>query len=430
MKVTNAVELEKALRAGETSIELTNSIGMPSSIHLQKGQKLVASGDNVLLSFINGGGISLAGDNEISGLAIQTNTKDRAIWIDAVEENLGTIRLNNLLVTGMVQLLMRAPSKTLEVAAENVDVIAADARSYSERPMKYGVNVYQGAFTVYNYNPEEGSHIQITAKNISVGRKLAPVFGSGIFLSGFNDESGLVEIAELTTGDVYSNGMIPTGQPNLITGGIFIVYGAYAKSIVSNGLVETYGTNDMVLDVWGKVDKWVTKEKVVSYGPSGIGFVNFGSVGFFQAEQAVETYGLGARGFNQYDGTITEAIFHDIVTEGDGSIGMQFSMPVGKIVLENGVTTKGSVGQTLVKGEIKTLHADAISVLKGGEIKELVVQGNLVTEGNDVVGYHVNGGQVHKLSLDGELITKGQESKAIVIENDGQTPTQALQQYL
>ena len=44
MKVTNAVELEKALRAGETSIELTNSIGMPSSIHLQKGQKLVASG--------------------------------------------------------------------------------------------------------------------------------------------------------------------------------------------------------------------------------------------------------------------------------------------------------------------------------------------------------------------------------------------------
>lgn len=142
MKVTNAVELEKALRAGETSIELTNSIGMPSSIHLQKGQKLVASGDNVLLSFINGGGISLAGDNEISGLAIQTNTKDRAIWIDAVEEDLGTIRLNNLLVTGMVQLLMRAPSKTLEVAAENVDVIAADARSYSERPMKYGVNVY------------------------------------------------------------------------------------------------------------------------------------------------------------------------------------------------------------------------------------------------------------------------------------------------
>lgn len=105
-------------------------------------------------------------------------------------------------------------------------------------------------------------------------------FGSGIFLSGFNDESGLVEIAELTTGDVYSNGMIPTGQPNLITGGIFIVYGAYVKSIVSNGLVETYGTNDMVLDVWGKVDKWVTKEKVVSYGPSGIGFVNFGSVGF------------------------------------------------------------------------------------------------------------------------------------------------------
>lgn len=109
---------------------------------------------------------------------------------------------------------------------------------------------------------------------------------------------------------------------------------------------------------------------------------------------------------------------------------MQFSMPVGKIVLENGVTTKGSVGQTLVKGEIKTLHADAISVLKAeksrnSSSKEIwSLRAMMLSATMSIIG------QVHKLSLDGELITKGQESKAIVIENDGQTPTQALQQYL
>ena len=184
--------------------------------------------------------------------------------------------------------------------------------------MKYGVNVYQGAFTIYNFNPEEGSEIKVYAENISLGSKDAPVIGSGIFISGFNDESGKVTVERLTTNDIYSNGMIPTGQPKLITGAIFIVYGVHAKEIISNGTVTTYGTNDMVLDVWGTVDSWIAKNKITSYGSSGIGFVNFGNVKNFKAEDSIETYGLGARGFNQYDGTINNAEFKNIKTVGDG----------------------------------------------------------------------------------------------------------------
>jgi hypothetical protein len=30
----------------------------------------------------------------------------------------------------------------------------------------------------------------------------------------------------------------------------------------------------MVLDTWGTVDQWIAHAPVVSYGPSGIGFVN------------------------------------------------------------------------------------------------------------------------------------------------------------
>lgn len=57
------------------------------------------------MSFINGGGIELTGDNEISNISIQTSPDKRAIYIDYNLEDLKEIALKNLTVTGMVQLL-------------------------------------------------------------------------------------------------------------------------------------------------------------------------------------------------------------------------------------------------------------------------------------------------------------------------------------
>ncbi|MFV8064795.1 hypothetical protein ACMZ5S_10180 [Streptococcus pluranimalium] len=429
--VSSAIELQEALIAKEPVIELTQSISLPTTIQLAKGQSLKASKKGtVFLSFVDGDGVGLSGDNALINLAIQTAPDKRAIYLNSTEVDLGTIHFDNLTVTGVVQALTRGNNKTLNLTIDGLDIVSADARHFTERPMKYGVVVHQGALTVYNFNPAEDSHITVTAENVSVGRPMAPVMGSGIFISGFSDETGRVTIEKLTTGDVYSNGMIPNGQPNLITGGIFIVYGAYAKEVISNGPVTTYGTNDMVLDVWGKVDNWIVKDKVTSYGTSGIGFVNFGSVGNFVAEQVVETFGNGARGFNQYDGTITEAHFNSIKTHGNGSIGMQFSKPVGKIIIDNNVSTTGSTGETLVKGVIKNLKADAISVLEGGEIEELLVNGNLQTKGDEVVSYHINGGTVKKFTLKGKLVASGQNAERVVIENGGQTATDSIKTYL
>jgi len=170
-----------------------------------------------------------------------------------------------------------------------------------------------------------------------------------VFVSGFSDNGGWVELEKLTTGAVYSNGMLPYGTADIITAGIFIVYGVRAKLVEHFGEIVTYGVNDMVLDTWGTVEDWLVHASVVSYGPSGIGFVNFGTVGNFVAEKEVVTHGLGARGFNQYDGTVRRIRFHSIETFGDGSIGVQVSKPVGTIVIDKGITTHGSVGNTLVK---------------------------------------------------------------------------------
>lgn len=79
MKVSNYSELMQAISSNEQTIELTASMSSPNGFSLNKGQKLVAAADNVFLSFINGDGIALAGDNEISGIGLQASPRNRAL---------------------------------------------------------------------------------------------------------------------------------------------------------------------------------------------------------------------------------------------------------------------------------------------------------------------------------------------------------------
>ncbi len=60
------------------------------------------------------------------------------------------------------------------------------------------------------------------------------------------------------------------------------------------------GTNAMVLDNWGDVDRWVAEAEITSHGLSGIGFVNFGTIHILRVERTIETFGRGARGFNAW----------------------------------------------------------------------------------------------------------------------------------
>ena len=362
--INSLADLMAALNSNlPQNLEIQTSILCPYSINLPVGFSITGvNKESCIISFNNGDGIGLTADNEVSNLTIQTNPNNRAIYTLSNHPDLGTLSLKNLTITGQVQILTRTGTNKTKLIADNIDIVACDSRRYSEQPQKYGVNVYQGAFTVYNFNSDTHSVINATLTNISLGRKGAPVIGSGLFICGFGDNSGWVIADTITTGDIYSNGMLPFGQPDMITAGVFIVYGVKVKSLTHKGSVTTYGVNDMVLDTWGYVEKWVAEKPITSYGPSGIGFVNFGTVDEFEAKDKVETFGSGARGFNQYDGTVKNAVFHSIITHGNGSIGMQFSKAVGSIEVKNGVVTNGSVGQSLVKGVIMTLPADAVSV--------------------------------------------------------------------
>lgn len=423
-RISSLAELMSALAEKEPhTLELQTSVACPWSITLPKGFALTGKDrESCILSFINGDGVGLTADNRIANLTVIATQAARAIYTQTVFADIGRITLEDLSVTGQVSIITRGGTDRLDLVVDRLHIAACDARRYSEQPQKYGVNVYQGALTVYNFSGDTKSTIRASLTNISIGARGAPVLGSGVFVSGFGDNGGWVQLEKLTTGAVYSCGMLPYGTADIITAGVFIVYGVQAKQVEHFGEVVTYGVNDMVLDTWGAVEEWIAHAPVISYGPSGIGFVNFGTVGNFVAEKEIVTHGLGARGFNQYDGTVKTISFKSIETFGDGSIGIQVSKPVGTITVNEGITTHGSVGNTLVKGVNMQLPAEAFSVKPGGSVEQLVVKGDLVTHGANVTTYAVEGGKVAAIDIKGKVIANGKNSNAVLVATKGSTP--------
>lgn len=422
--ITSIGDLMAAL-AGKAPqvLELQTSVACPYSITLPPGYSLVGKDkDRSVLVFCNGDGLALTADNQVSNLTVITSPAARAIYTHTGLADMGTISLSDLAVTGQVSIITRTGTERLQLLVKGLHIAACDSRHYSEQPQKYGVNVYQGALTVYNFSGDKQSRIQATLTCITIGAKNAPVLGSGVFVSGFGDQGGWVEVDQLTTGAVYSTGMLPYGTADIITAAVFVVYGATAKRVEHHGEIVTYGVNDMVLDTWGTVEQWTAHAPIISYGPSGIGFVNFGTVQDFVAKDKVVTYGLGARGFNQYDGKVDTIRFQSIETFGDGSIGIQISKPVGSITIEQGITTHGSIGNTLVKGVIMPLPAQALSVKSGGSVEKLLVGGDLLTEGAKVTTYAIEGGTVAAIDIQGQVLAQGEGSDAIVVASQGATP--------
>ncbi len=426
-KIKNFSELQQAINNDDNELFIQCSILCFHSIILPENATLKGEKQQMpMLSFSNGDGIGLSAGNSISNLSIQTATNQKAIYTTVAKEDLGNFIFENLVITGQFSFIARAGVMRASIKMNQIDIVAADAKNSIEQPQKYGVNALQGALTIYNFNNNSQSNINLSAENISIGRKNAPVTGSGIFIAGAGDKGGWITISKLHTGAVYSNGKIPFGVADIITAGVFIVNGAKAKEIIHDGEIVTYGVNDMVLDTWGEVESWICNAPIISYGPSGVGFVNFGVVKKFVANAPIETYGLGARGYNQYDGTVDSITFKSISTYGDGSVAIQISKVIGKLTVNGDVTTHGSVGNSLVKGVNVELPAVALSIKPGGEVQEIDIKGNIVTNGADVITYEVNTGIVKKITIGGKIITNGKNSKPISIENNGQTPTDNL----
>ena len=419
--VSTLNELMAALDAGERDIQVTTTVVSPHAISLPAGTRLSGGGHSVVLSFASGG-LCLGPDTTVEGLTVVAPAADRAIQLLAGYRDLGTIVLRDLIVSGQVAMIARLGTMSGRIEADNVHVATCDARAHNEQPQKYGVNVLQGAFTVYNFNSDPNSRLTATLTGISVGRPQAPVLGSGVFVSGFSDTGGRIDVDTLTCGSVHSTGVLTFGTADFITGGVFVLAGAHVAELECTAECETYGVNDMVLDNWGTVDSWICRGPIRSWGPSGIGFVNFGTVDTFVAQDVVETHGLGARGFNQYDGTVSDIRFRSITTFGDGSIGIQVSKPVGRIAIDTDLVTHGGQGPSLVKGVIMDLPAIGFSVKPGGSVEKLEVAGSIVTHGEQITAFSVEAGAVEEMNIGGSVRAEGANALSVEKLEGGRAP--------
>jgi hypothetical protein len=385
----------------KTVIIETNLSDVPS-IRLSPGTALRGSiGARTEVRFAKDvDGVCLSSNNAIANLDLRASDERCAIWNDESVSGLGVLELRNLKTTGRVRILARGNIRDGHIIVEDLDVVSADTRAEKERPHEYGVDVLQGAFTLWNMQSDNDVVITADLLGLSVGRLGAPVLGSGIFVSGASDVGGRLEVQHLWTGSVYSDGRIEPGTAALISGGVFVLYGARVDWVETSGPVTTYGPNDMALDNWGVVERWIIKDKITTLGPSGVGFVNFGYIGKLHSDAPIETFGQGARGFNVYTGTVRLADFDRIVTHADGAVGVQISQPVGTMIVRRGIETHGSIGDSLVKGVVMKLPATALSIKPGGSAESIRIQGGLRTHGQGVLPLEQRG-MIASLHIEG-----------------------------
>lgn len=377
------------------------------AVHLSPGQSLRGADEGSSITFADGAdGLRLSSDNRIHHIRLNASVEKCAIFNDTSVDSLGRIELRGVTTTGRVQILARGKVRGGHVDVNGLDIVAADARGEQDRPQGYGVYVLQGAFTLWNMQQDTGVTISADLVGLSAGRDGAPVRGSGIFVSGGGDKAGRLTVRRLETDAVYSDGGIAPGTPDQITGGVFTVHGAHVDVVRNRGPVVTYGVNDMVLDNWGVVDRWTAEAKVTSHGPSGIGFVNFGIVHELKVTAPIETFGQGARGFNVYTGTVNLAEFDRVTTHADGSVGIQISQPIGKLVVRRGIETFGGTGPSLVKGKVISLSAIGLSIKPGGSAREIEISGGVKTNGPGVSPIEQHGA-IESLRIVGGFVAAG-----------------------
>jgi hypothetical protein len=375
-----------------TSIEVEQDLNEVPTIRLASGQKLTGGEQSITLRFADGNdGIRLSTDNSVQDLHLVTRAEHLAVFNDTSVTTPGRIELHRIQTVGSVRLIAADNVRAGHVEARDVDIVAADARGYGHRPAGFGAEVIPGGFMVWNQQPDRSVTVTAELSGISAGREGAPVTGSGVFVAGAGNDGGRLLVSLLETGPVYSDGGIVAGNADRISGGVFTVSGAVVDFVHNLGPVTTYGSNDMVLDNWGEVDRWVAEAKVTSHGPSAIGFVNFGSINVLEVRAPIETFGEGSRGFNVYDGVVHSSEFERVVTHADGAVGVQISRPVRRISVKRGIETYGGVGRSLVKGALTQLPATGLSVKPGGSARVISISGGLNTHGKGIEPLELHG---------------------------------------
>ncbi|MFI1584527.1 DsbA family protein [Embleya sp. NPDC020630] len=417
-RVTTAAELVRAVRQGERAIEVHGVITAMPMLTLAPEVRLRGG----TLEFV-AKGLCLTRDNVLENVRIHTPEHEVAVLNDTSVTDFGTLALHGVHTRGQVLLLARDAVRTGHVVVNGLTVEAADLRGRTERPHGFGVEVLQGAFTLWNRQSDPGVEITAELLDIAAGSADSPIHGSGVFVGGHDGNSargtaGTTRVTILRTREIHTDGRIPVGTADLISGGVFLSFGAVVDRVLNTGPVTTHGANDMVLDNWGRARSWTATAPLTSYGPSGIGFVNFGDLDRLDIQAAITTHGTGARGFNFYDGSLRHASFDSLTTTGDGAIGIQVGRDLPHLDVRGDLTTSGGTGISLVRGVQTRMRATALGITRSGRIGRARIGGRITARGDDVVTVEIDG-ELGTLNAHGGIHAEGRGADAVHIRGEG-----------
>lgn len=206
--VTDAKELTSATNNKNLNdIIVSADIADLPSLRLIPGQTLRSSPDrHVVLSFPTEDGLEVTTDNSIIDLDIRVTPTHHAIWNDRTVNSLGTLVIQFVETIGSVQILASNKVRSGRVEVDGLDIRYADTRAERERPQAYGVSVLQGAFTLWNLQPDHDDVVSADLVNLSAGRLGTPVLGGGIFVAGEGNKGGRLRVERLQTKAVYGDG--------------------------------------------------------------------------------------------------------------------------------------------------------------------------------------------------------------------------------
>ena len=131
---------------------------------------------------------------------------------------------------------------------------------------------------------------------------------------------------------------------------------------------------------------------------------------------AIETFGIGAKGFYMFDGVIKDISFNSIITHGDASSAYDSSCFVERISVSQGITTFGSVRKVRVGEKWLDITANGVYLRKGATIKELKISGDISTHGISAKAIY-NEGAIEKLLVGGMVFSDGDKGIAMEIKD-------------
>ncbi|MFF5265136.1 hypothetical protein ACFY4C_40155 [Actinomadura viridis] len=336
--------------------------------------------------------------------------------------DLGTLLLRAVRTSGQVLLLAHDEVRSGHVRVEGLTVEAADVRRRVERPHGFGVDALQGAFTLWNRQPDNAVAITAELLDVAAGSADRPVRGSGVFVGGHGDwngaaDGGTARVSMLRTGPDAAGPV----RDHRCGGGP----GLHPAPVVQHHVVLAVGGDragdDHLVHHGAGDDEHPSADQVRRVGRDTAVGVDLSST---SATSAGWTCGHRSpptapeRGFNLDDGSLRHASFDSIATTGDGAIGIQISKELPRLEVRGDLTTSGGTGTSLVRGVQSQLQAVALSIKPGGRVGQAAVGGHIATRGDHLVTVDIDG-ELGDLRADGGIHAEGRGSDVVRLKGDG-----------